>query len=183
MDLVPQQGESFQIRAQTYVPCIGRWILNYWTTRKVSRFHFNYDLRCFWESNFFLDFWCHCAQFFFFPHLKLWCFSGTARFSRGLSWGRSPTPVCNRAPSLQIHPLATLGGNLHSAVSWHWCWWKREPQVSIGNARNLVFLPKGPPLQQFNLWGVRPRDGAFHLRLQSGTQGWPYQCVHTHVSL
>ena len=58
------------------------------------------------------------VHIFFFP-LKLWCFSGTARFSRGLSWGRTPTPVCNRAPSLQIHPLATLGGNLHSGVCWY----------------------------------------------------------------
>ena len=27
-------------RERTHIPCIGRWILNHWTTRKVPPYHF-----------------------------------------------------------------------------------------------------------------------------------------------
>ena len=33
--VVPQHVESSRTRDQTYVPCIGRQILNYWTTSKI----------------------------------------------------------------------------------------------------------------------------------------------------
>ena len=35
-----QHLEFFQIREGTCVPCIGRWILNHWTTRKAQQFLF-----------------------------------------------------------------------------------------------------------------------------------------------
>ena len=36
----PQHVESSWARGQTHVPCIGRWILNHWTTREVHLYHF-----------------------------------------------------------------------------------------------------------------------------------------------
>ena len=33
--VAPQHVESSQTRDQTHIPCIGRWILNHWTTRAV----------------------------------------------------------------------------------------------------------------------------------------------------
>ena len=33
--VVPGHVESSQTKDQTHVPCIGRWILNHWITRKV----------------------------------------------------------------------------------------------------------------------------------------------------
>ena len=33
----PWHVESSQTRDQTQVPCVGRWILNHWTTREVPR--------------------------------------------------------------------------------------------------------------------------------------------------
>ena len=37
MGLAALQHVGFsQIRDQTHVPCIGRWILNHWITREVS---------------------------------------------------------------------------------------------------------------------------------------------------
>ena len=30
---------SFQARDQTCIPCVGKWILNHWTTRKVPVFY------------------------------------------------------------------------------------------------------------------------------------------------
>ena len=35
--VTPQHVESSQTRDQTGVPCIGRWILNHWTTREVQK--------------------------------------------------------------------------------------------------------------------------------------------------
>ena len=35
--VTPRRMESSQIRDQTQVPCVGRWILNHWTTREVPR--------------------------------------------------------------------------------------------------------------------------------------------------
>ena len=48
---------SFPTRDQTHTPCIGRWSLNPWTTRKVPvRVESNWDLRvtdfCSWTLNF-----------------------------------------------------------------------------------------------------------------------------------
>ena len=41
MDLVASQHmQSSRTKDQTYVPCIGGWILNHWTTREVPIFCF-----------------------------------------------------------------------------------------------------------------------------------------------
>ena len=38
-----QHVESFLSRDQIHVPCIGRWILNYWTTREVLALRDSYN--------------------------------------------------------------------------------------------------------------------------------------------
>ena len=35
----PQRVGSSRTRNRTHIPCTGRWILNYWTTREVQRTH------------------------------------------------------------------------------------------------------------------------------------------------
>ena len=38
--VAPSCVGSSQTRDQTHIPCIGRWILNHWTTREVQQFFF-----------------------------------------------------------------------------------------------------------------------------------------------
>ena len=43
--VVPRQVESSQTRDQSHVPCIGRWILNHWTTGKVLWFFLEWFIK------------------------------------------------------------------------------------------------------------------------------------------
>ena len=120
------------------------------------------------------------CTFFFFFCLQLWCFPGTSGFRRGLSWGRSRTPVCSRAPSLQIHPLATIGGNLHCGVSWHMMLMeKRAPgfnwecQEPCPPSQRTTSPAVQPVRSQAQRWGFPPESWVWDSRMALP--------VHTHT--
>ena len=56
--VAPQHVGSFRTRAQTHVPCIGRWILNHCATREVPRLIFLWNTFLFSFFTMILHYFC-----------------------------------------------------------------------------------------------------------------------------
>ena len=101
--VAPQYVESSQVRGWTHVPCIGRWILNYCTTREVYVCLFlNWVVYVliidFWEfyiCSGYMSFIKYLICRYFLPGCGLSFHSLTSAFSRSL---KSRTSYVDEAP-------------------------------------------------------------------------------------
>lgn len=109
-----------------------------------------------WENNFFspADFTAH--KFFsasVAPNLWCPCLLGTAvhavpKAEAGSQFVVESPPLNSLLATRRVNCILELCRFLGA-----WCWLKSKSQVPTGKAKNLVSLPKVPPLQWLRLWG------------------------------